>query len=58
MLTALKGQRNIHPIDRCHDCWNMKDNGQGGQDFDGLVYFVRENDLVGIAKGPDAFDID
>lgn len=50
-----EGELDVHAVEAGDHGGDVEEDGQRSQELDGLMQVVREDDLVGIAEGPDTF---
>lgn len=49
---------DVHSIKACDHRWNVEQDGQRCQEFDGFVQVISENNLVGVSERPNTFQAD
>lgn len=54
----MKGEGDVHAVDGDDDHGDAEDDGEGCEQLDGAVDVVGKDDVVRIAQGADALDID
>ena len=55
---VLAGEGYVHAVERGDDDGDGEDDGQRGEELDGSVDVVGEEDLIGVAQRADALDAD
>jgi len=50
-----EGELDVHAVEAGDHGGDVEEDGQRGQEFDGLMQVVREDNLVRVAEGPDTF---